>query len=209
MSKYHQRWLEQQLNIPIFTVFHPTEIPQHQFKFDNFLANSDKKIIQIGWWLRKLNSIYYLPTQQLRKVVLMKNEPHYRSLLEKERELFNLQVDESSVELMPYLSNQEYDRLLSENIVYLDLYDTSANNVIIECMARQTPILVNPLPAVREYLGKDYPLYFNSQEEAREKVENWELIRETSEYLKRDEIQQKISIEHFKNSISLGRGKIS
>ncbi len=201
LSEYHKRWLEQQLNIPVFSLFHPTEIPQNKFDFDNFLANSDKKIVQIGWWLRKLNSIYYLPTQQLKKVVLMKNEPHYRSLLEKERELLNLQVDEHSVNLIPYLSNQEYDRLLTENIVYLDLYDTSANNVIIECMARQTPILVNPLPAVQEYLGEDYPLYFSSLEEAREKVEDWDLIREASEYLKQDEIQQKISIDQFKRTI--------
>jgi hypothetical protein len=201
LSEYHKRWLEQQLNIPIFSFFHPTEIPHYKFNFDNFLANTDKKIVQIGWWLRKLNSIYCLPTQQLSKAILMKNEPHYRSLLQKERELFNLQVDESSVELMPYLSNQEYDRLLSENIVYLDLYDTSANNVIIECMARQTPILVNPLPAVREYLGEDYPLYFSSQEEAREKVEDWELIREASEYLKQDEVQQRLRIDDFQMKV--------
>ncbi|WP_413167423.1 hypothetical protein ACL6C3_12145 [Capilliphycus salinus ALCB114379] len=201
LSEYHKLWLEKRLDVPIISLFHPTEIPSNKFDFENFLANSDKKIVQIGWWLRKLNSIYCLPTQKLRKAILMKNEPHYRYLLEKEREIFNLQVDEDAVELMPFLSNEDYDKLLTENIIYLDLYDASANNVIIECMARHTPLLVNPIPAVREYLGEDYPLYFSSREEAREKGENWGLIREANEYLKQDWIRERLMVDSFNNNL--------
>ena len=202
LSDYHKRWLEKRLNVPIVSLFHPTEIPPQKFDVDKFLANKNKKIVQIGWWLRKLNSIYYLQTKKLRKAILMKNETHYQYLIEKERKIFNLQVDENGVELISYLSDGDYDLLLRENIVYLDLYDTSANNVIIECMARHTPILVNPLPAVREYLGEDYPLYFSSGEEARAKVEDWGLIREASEYLQQDWIQKKLMVECFIERVS-------
>ena len=39
-----------------------------------------------------------------------------------------------------------------------------------------TPIVINRLPAVVEYLGADYPFYFNSLEEARDKALNFDLI---------------------------------
>ena len=55
---------------------------------------------------------------------------------------------------------------LSSSVVLCLLYATAANNVVIECIARATPILVNPLAAVVEYLGPDYPLYACDEDEA-------------------------------------------
>ena len=69
------------------------------------------------------------------------------------------------------------------NIVFVDMYDSSANNAVIECIARDTPILINPLPAVVEYLGEDYPFYFNDLDEAAEKINDHDLIEETYKYL--------------------------
>ena len=42
----------------------------------------------------------------------------------------------------------------------LDLWDTSANNTIHRGIQRAVPIIVKDHPAVREYLGNDYLLYF-------------------------------------------------
>ena len=44
----------------------------------------------------------------------------------------------------------------------LSLVDASANNAVIDCIARATPLLVNPHPAVIEYFGADYPTYNES-----------------------------------------------
>jgi polysaccharide pyruvyl transferase WcaK-like protein len=60
------------------------------------------------------------------------------------------------------ISNDEYDKYLSENIVFINLVDSSAVNTIIECIVRNTPIIVNKHPAVVELLGETYPLYFTS-----------------------------------------------
>ena len=73
---------------------------------------------------------------------------------------------------------------MTESVVFLDLYDAVANNAVVECISRQTPILVNPLDSVVEYLGQDYPFYYYSLDEAAEKLENDDLIEETSLYLK-------------------------
>jgi hypothetical protein len=45
------------------------------------------------------------------------------------------------------------------------LFDSSANNVVVECIARNAPIIVNRHPAVMEYLTHDYPLYFSDPSE--------------------------------------------
>ena len=50
-----------------------------------------------------------------------------------------------------------YDCLLPENVMAIELFDASANNVVVECIARNTPIIVNRHPAVVEYLTADYP----------------------------------------------------
>jgi hypothetical protein len=51
------------------------------------------------------------------------------------------------------------------SVVLTELFDASANNVIVECIARGTPIIVNRHPAVVEYLGDRYPLYFGDPSE--------------------------------------------
>ena len=61
---------------------------------------------------------------------------------------------------------EEYDDLLTNNIVFVDLFDASANNTVLECIVRRTPIIINNIGAVSEYLGKDYPLYFENLEES-------------------------------------------
>ena len=65
LSDYNTNFLEnhpiiKKFNIPIKTLYHPTETPEVKFNYDKFLANTDKKVLQIGWWLRKLHAIYLL-----------------------------------------------------------------------------------------------------------------------------------------------------
>ena len=68
----------------------------------------------------------------------------------------------NGVDFIDKLSNDDYDQLLTENIVFINLVDSSAVNTIIECIVRNTPIIVNDHPAVVELLGPNYPLYFKN-----------------------------------------------
>lgn len=93
------------------------------------------------------------------------------------------------------ISDQEYDLLLSRNIVFINLVDASAANTIIECIMRNTPILVNKLPAVVEYLGEDYPFYYEDVKTAGEKL-SMRQIEDAHEYLK-DLDKTPLKIETF------------
>ena len=105
-----------------------------------------------------------------------------------------------TVNFITYLQNDDYDKLMTENIIFINLVDASAVNTVIECIVRSTPIVVNKHPAVVELLGDKYPLYFicdtndynsmNSQ--ICKLLTNDVNIRKAHKYLKR------LNIEKFK-----------
>jgi hypothetical protein len=66
----------------------------------------------------------------------------------------------TDIEIIERLPNEEYDEVLSKNIIFINLIDASAVNTVLECIIRNTPIIINKHPAVVEMLGKNYPLYF-------------------------------------------------
>ena len=213
LSKYQADWVKEQTGKPVSVLIHPTGEPNGQFDFDRFLSNSSKKIVQLGWWLRRLNAIYQLPiekdNQQGYEKVRLSNatspeaERRIKDWEAKEKAAENLSFDDAYLENtreQSRLSDVEYDRLLTENIAFVSLHDASANNSVVECIARATPVLVNPLPAVVEYLGDDYPLYFDTLAEAAEKVMDLALIRTAHEYLKVCKVGSKLSADYFRRS---------
>ncbi len=158
--------------------------------------------MQVGTWLRKLHAVYALPVRRLQRTIVHQHEPYIDALFAAEREALRLRVDESIVETLPFLDDRAYDELLSCNLVFVDLYAASANNAVGECLARATPILVNPLPAVREYLGDDYPLYFSSRTEAAGKAEDPALVVAAHEYLAARPQAEQLHTECFLGAVA-------
>jgi hypothetical protein len=205
LSRYHKKYLETKLDIPVDPLIFPTEIPGLKWSFDKFAANKEKKIIQVGWWLRKLHAIYQFPKTAYKKVFLnVEHEilPHLMNIERKRLEKEGTFNDEmyDTAEQIGFLPDKEYDKLLSENIVFIYLYDASANNTITECIARSTPILINPIEPVKEYLGEDYPFYYHTLEEAAAKAMNLDLVYKTHQYLAQHPIKKKLSGKYFLES---------
>lgn len=99
----------------------------------------------------------------------------------------------NTVDFIEYISNADYDELITQNIVYINLVDASAVNTIIECIVRTTPIIVNNHPAVVELLGRGYPLYLKSNpydycsinNEINQMLRSDKLLRRAHLYLKK------------------------
>lgn len=214
LSEYQARWLAEQTQKPVSALTLPTEIPERQFDFERFLANADKKIIQVGWWMRKLSAIYRLPLARGNPLSYekMRLVPHFstnsdeylKGLMLREIELYGLAIEprfaENTFERQ-HVTALEYDALLGENLAFVELYDASANNLVVECIARATPLLINPLPAVVEYLGAEYPLYFGDLAEAAEKALDVGLLQRTHEYLQNCGTRRKLSADYFRESV--------
>lgn len=233
MSNYMKRQVRESLqklvdngllknDVIVESVMHPTEMADNVFDWDEFMKQDDKKVVQIGNWLRNVHAVYQLelPSNSVvnRKAVLKnKNSENYfppPSFLESLFATFNTKgknvvlnnvldickitfenmhikglyehvVDmETSVDELEHVDNDGYDELLSKNIVFIKLVDASAVNTIVECVVRNTPIMVNPIEPVVEILGPDYPLYYKSNYEASRILEDVEKIRSAHEYLK-------------------------
>ena len=211
LSDYQAQWLRELTGKPVSALVHPTEIPAVQFDFEKFVANPQKKIVQLGWWLRKLNAIYQLPIAVgnplgYQKVRLMPVSgsaaiKQIRVLTQTERTVEGLTLNAAYVDNTAEcdrLSNAAYDTLLSQNIAFALLHDTSANNAVIECIARATPLLINPLPAVVEYIGKDYPLYAQTLDEAADKAMDLARLHSAHQYLKTCSTRRKMSADAFR-----------
>ena len=88
-----------------------------------------------------------------------------------------------NVHVLDKLSNNEYDQMLTKNVVFIHLVDGSAVNTLTECMTRNTPIFVNRHPAVVELLGDKYPLYYDIPQDVPEMLKNHTKIKNAYIYL--------------------------
>ena len=79
------------------------------------------------------------------------------------------------------------------------MFDAAANNTILECIIRNTPIIVNKLPPIIDYLGEDYPLYFKDLDEIPNLLTNKKILA-AHNYLTKME-KKDLSIDFFTKKI--------
>jgi polysaccharide pyruvyl transferase WcaK-like protein len=223
LSEYLKNYLDKyfyailKINITVFVTSHPTEDVEKKFTINKYIENKNKKIIQIGGWLRNSYAIYTLQTINIQKCVLQGKEMgnyiipnnfnlnidpkiyNYNKFVE--GLVFNLNDTFKSVNIINYLDNNEYDNLLENNIVFLNLINASACNTLIECVIRNTPIIINRLPAVEEVLGKNYPLFYDNIFEASYFINNINEIKKGYLYLLKLN-KDKLKIENLLNDFN-------
>jgi hypothetical protein len=206
LSQTMASWLRQRTGLLVVALIHPTEIPAVRFEWTRYVQNPQPKIVQVGWWLRRFRSIYELPVSRLQRAVLTPVQPErdadFLNAVARDRSRAGRSLAAKNPVLnLPYQTPEAFDQLLAENIVFLHLYDSVCNNTLIECIVRETPVLVNALPSVEEYLGPEYPLYFATLAEAGQKAEDSGCIRAAHEYL-HARPKHPFSAEHFRRCLA-------
>jgi hypothetical protein len=210
LSPYITHYLNSKINcqlnfhIPIYTLKHPVvmnNIPL--FTMDAFIHNPNKMLIQIGQQLRKMTSIYLLNNLSCTKLWLTgtKNFEKMNELLNKEIDYLNINKSNLTSNIKMYYTEtfEEYDNLLKQNLVFIDLFDAAANNTVLECIIRNTPLIVNRIEGVVDYLGENYPLYYNDLDEVPSLIDTQKILQ-AHEYLKNMDKTQ-FSINTFLNGI--------
>jgi hypothetical protein len=180
------------LPVPVAKVFYPVETPERKFCPERFIAKPVRQVFCIGEFLRNFQFFYDLSAPGYRKVLLK-----YDQFDEDVKSGRLSLTTNDSVEVMSKVGVEAYDRIFEDNIVFLNLLDAGAVTTIIECIVRGTPILVNRVGGVAEYLGEDYPLYYETHTEATRKLRETALILEAAEYLRTYELKEKLSGEYF------------
>jgi glycosyltransferase involved in cell wall biosynthesis len=189
LSSYLRDYLvAERIPVPVTRVLYPVETPADGFSLQRYAGAKCPIVLFIGEYLRNYEAFFDLPAAGHRKVLLASDQ-------------FNLAVP-SSVEVTARVTDAEYDTLLSSSVVFLNLIDAPANTTVIECIVRNTPILVNPLPGVVEYLGEAYPLYYEDIAEADAKLHNHRLLAQAEEYLRTLGIKERLTPEAFVAAIA-------
>jgi hypothetical protein len=150
-----------QLRKKIVSAYHPIELKKEDKLFDIELFLKNKNFFHIGWWLRNFKTYIkdFRPPLGFKKNILVKKdfEPSW-NILSKNYDLSNLNV-------VYEVCESDYEKIFQECCMFVDLEDCTANNLILECIKFCTPIIVRKIPAIVEYLGDKYPLYYNNNED--------------------------------------------
>jgi hypothetical protein len=184
------------LNTLVHCLVHPTLFVEKTFSSIKFRKNTEKSFMQIGGWMRDTYAIYklYVLPKFAQKIVLRQDnmngyfKPNDMKINIESKDtiaticgsepidisknkyitglLESIEYNYSTVETRINVDDDAYDELLTKNIVFLYLYDASACNTLIECIVRRTPILVNKIAPIIEFLGQKYPLFYDTIEEA-------------------------------------------
>jgi hypothetical protein len=148
-------------NIKIYSLKHPIQEIKNKFNLSNFIKNKDYKIIQLGKQYRRVSDIYMIKTQY-KKIWLsgFKNINDCFKILNKELRFLNTKPN-NKVECYYTKTLEEYDNMLLNNIIIIPLWNATANNSLLECLESNIPAFISRLPSTEEYLGKDYPMFYN------------------------------------------------
>ena len=202
LCSYLKEFLQEHLpDIPVCTVPYPCApfAEKDQFSMQRFAANADKKVLFIGEFMRRFQAIYDLQAPpSLRKVLIKAHDVEFDNLYDTDLNPLKLIVNDSVDVWMEQASNEEYDKLLSENVVFLSMFDAGGCTTVVECAARGTPLVINRLPAHEEFLGKDYPLFYDTLDEAAMLLASEEQLARGSRYLLHTEsIRKSIDGRYF------------
>jgi hypothetical protein len=138
------------VRVPVSVLPYPSGRDVPMFEWRRFAGRERPRLLHVGEFLRDYQAFFDLDVPSWQKQL---NEPADWALWSDKLRM------NDSVEVVPAVGNAEYDQLLAESVVFQQLRDAPANTVIVECLARGTPVCVNRIGGVEEYLGADYPLY--------------------------------------------------
>ena len=167
LSNSHKEYIY--LNYPeyrnsLVSIYHPIKMRRNEknnFQYELFVNHP--RIFHIGWWLRNFKTFIDLHlSKEFQKNILVKKD------FEKQWLTISKNFDIQNIQIVYELENDEYEKIFKNSCLFLHLEDTVANNVILECIRFNTPIIVNKLDSIVEYLGQDYPFYFSNTDELKE-----------------------------------------
>lgn len=185
LSEHGARYARTFYGVPVKVLPHPTQLDVPEFDLLAFKRNPS--IVHVGWFLKNLMLPWQIDSQKkFKKVYVVPNNlgRNFTNCLMNLRGMWKeLRPTWEDVERVGRLDNEDYDAMLSSSVVCCEFFDCSAANTVIESIARNSPLLVNRHPAVVEYLGEDYPLFFDDVAECTDLV-TFEKVEEAYLYLR-------------------------
>ena len=212
MSEELKEWvcysLTTNFNGFIDVLYHPISSKNlKEFNINEYKKN--KCIIQIGNWLRKTYSIYKIKTDITKEILpyTLRTQNELTYFLRRDGKTISNSENNSVIKISK-IPDQLYNNIFFNKIIFLDLYSSTANNVIMECIKSNNPIIINRLNTIEKYLGFEYPLFYDNIDEVTELIKNDGLILKAHLYLKNMN-KERFYIENFIDKININIMKIN
>jgi len=169
LTEFHAVELRKIVDCPVIVIAHPAKQGFPEWSEEEWEANPRKELIQIGFYLRNTQLINQIPIiKNVRKIRLWIDRfwiNAYDSRVKKYWNAESTRKNYGEFRDRYFVTPRNFDKMLSKNVVVMEFFTCSATNGLLDCLVRNTPLIVNRHPAVVEYLGEDYPLYFDNPEE--------------------------------------------
>jgi hypothetical protein len=206
------------IDVKIKSLKHPVPtIPEtNKWNYDLFLES--RNLLQIGYWMRKMHSFWEVQSN-LNKIWLY-GDKYASRMIDIENtfadkkdvlnsndilNIYNIINSNSSDSVnnvyISKVNDETYDKLLRSSLIYVNFYDCAASNTVVEAIASCSPLLINKLPSIVEYLGEDYPMYFRDIRQASSMSNDIIRIKEANDYLIENEyLREQLDINNFVSS---------
>lgn len=160
LTEYQRPLFEQLLGVPVHVLTHP--MPQDAKLWDHESYAANRRMVSVGAYCRNTWLPHQVPPSGIKRAILRPRSAWFaewhRKCQANGESLGRPTYD--GVESMARVDDDQYDELLASSVVIAEYFDAAATNTVLDCIVRNTPIAVNRHPAIVEYLGADYPLYF-------------------------------------------------
>ena len=177
----------EEFNIPIYTIYHIMPLFDFNFNISNYY--SKENLLFLGWSFRNTN-LFYRTNTKLKKIMLpgTSNEEQknrFNKIMYEQTNGYN-NNNNTDVTIYDYLSRDEFLNILSSSVVFLDFDGVSANNSVVECIKFNIPLIIRKCKAVIFYLGENYPMYYENENDINSIMNNLDIkIKESVDYLER------------------------
>ncbi len=189
LKEYLETW---NVGVPVCVIPYPADVSVQPFSMIDFKSGI-RRVIFVGEYLRDFEAFGQLQAPGYQQMLLKpsESEPDFETR-------YGLQ----SLQVLDRVTNEKYDELLARSIVFLRLHDGVAITTVIECIVRGTPVLVNRFEALEEYLGSDYPLFYETLGEATGMLKDEALLEEASNYLRHMSSRKRLTYDHLVQAVS-------
>lgn len=191
-------------DIQVFSLCCPINNLNYLFDYDKYANNNTKTIYSIGNWLCKQESIFKLNCNQKFNKAIVPFTPDTKLELElylKNNNIILSDHEYKSVYKIEHLNTNYYHNIFENNLIFLDLHLTNINNIFLEAVISNTPIILNRKLEYILLIGGDYPLFFDDINDVNSFIASDSNILNAHNYLKNVNKEQ-FKIQHFINYVT-------
>lgn len=188
-SEHSRKYCLSKTSIPVKTLLHPKPDTGHYFDLDFYLTQPILR--HSGFFGRNIE--YFISFNSNIQKVIYCDRPNRSKIY-----LNSLKNNQNIIFRDGYLQAEDYINIFTRSIGFSFYDDCSASTAILEHIMTHTPVLVNRIPAIEEYLGKDYPMYIDDLPKNTDKLLIDRIfLQEVSDYLLVRSKKKELSVQYF------------